>query len=89
MKSAADIKLSNIHLYSWKMNIIDKADLKEEEVSMILYGCWSVWKWRNSRKHGEGGRSVMVSVRWTTQTSLELAQIGKEKIKKQPKRKDR
>jgi hypothetical protein len=64
------ISFPNMHLYSWKMNIIDKADLKEE-VSMILYGCWSVWKWRNSRKHGEGGRSVTESVRWTTQTSLD------------------
>jgi hypothetical protein len=38
----------------------------------------------NDRCHGEGRRSLTVSIRWVLQSTLDLAQIGERKGKKLP-----
>ena len=47
-----------------------------------LLPCWAIWTERNAMWHGEGGRSVIGSVRWVLETTYDLAQIGKKKIDK-------
>ena len=67
------------------MDLIDGSSLNDAEVCMIICGCWSIWNERNSRRHGEGGRSVTSSIRWVMQTCLDLAQAGRDKNKKMSK----
>ena len=56
---------------------------------MILCGSCAAWQERNARKHGDGGRSVKDSVQWVMQTTLDLSQLGRDKLVKVPKRKEK
>jgi hypothetical protein len=81
------VKIPMLHLEYWAMYMVDTKLVKEEDASKIMCGCWSIWSERNARRHEEGRRSMTNSVRWVMQTTLDLAQIGKEKGKKLPRRK--
>jgi CRISPR/Cas system type I-B associated protein Csh2 (Cas7 group RAMP superfamily) len=69
------------------MDLIDVSGLSEEHISFVLCGCWAFWNERNARKLGEGGRSVTNPVHWVMQTAVDLAQVGKEKVKRTLKKK--
>jgi ribonuclease HI len=89
MRTASQLKLPIFHPHAWAMDMIDNSTIREGDSSMIMCGCWAIWKERNARKHGESRRSVTESVRWVLETTIDLARTGKEKAKKSPKTKAR
>jgi hypothetical protein len=88
LRSMAGVKIPILHPSSWAMDLIDGCGLSEEHTSLVLCGCWASWKERNARKHGEGDRSVTDSVRWVMHTTIDLSQVGKEKVERIPKKKE-
>jgi hypothetical protein len=63
LRETVNLKLPLFHQESWAMDMIDNPKIKEEATTLIMCGCWAIWKERNTRKHGEGGSTVTGSVR--------------------------
>jgi hypothetical protein len=89
MKSTTGLKIPTFHPRSWAMDMIDDKELKEEDRASILCSCWSIWRERNKRRHGEEQRSIQESIKWVLQTTVDLFQIGKGKKNKSGKMKVR
>jgi ribonuclease HI len=89
LRETMNLKLPSFHPEFWAMDMIDNPKIKEEDTALLLCGCWAIWKERNARKHGEGGRTVTDSVRWVMQTTVDLSRVGKDKPKKPLKPKAR
>jgi ribonuclease HI len=85
MKKATNIKIPLLHPTSWPSDIVEGRVVCEEHACTIICGAWAVWMERNARWHGEGGRSIGQSVKWATETAIDLCQVGKEK-KDKPRR---
>jgi hypothetical protein len=66
--------------------MLNETVVLEEHASVILCGAWEVWTERNAILHGDGERSILQSVRWATEITIDLRRTGKEK-KFQPAKK--
>ena len=89
LRLLTDVKIPEFHPSTWAMDMIDSKLISESKTCMILCGSWAAWQERNARKHGDGGRSVKDSVQWVMQTTLDLSQLGRDKLVKVPKRKEK
>lgn len=80
------VKIPALHPNSWASDIIEGKMVIERDASIIvLCGVWAVWSERNARHHGEKGRHVMTSVKWTVDLALDLTVAGDEGITKSPR----
>ena len=82
LKKIAQIKIPVLRPNTWAIDLIDSPKVSRDMACVILCGCWAVWNERNVVWHGDGGRSVTASVRWVTELTFDLAQLGKKKILK-------
>jgi len=87
LKKITSIKIPRLHPDSWATDMIEGKMIKEADACILLCGCWAIWTERNAVWHGEGGRSVIDSVRWALEITFDLAQIGKTKKDKPVKAK--
>lgn len=77
LKKVTEINIPNLHPRSWSSDLISGDLIPLSDACVILCGCWAVWSERNARRHGEGGRNIIGSVRWALDTTYDLAQFGK------------
>jgi hypothetical protein len=82
VREVTKVKLSKLCPTSWATDLVEGKIADEEMASIILCGCWLVWTERNSVWHGNNGRSVSVSVKWTLDTTVDLARAGKRTPRK-------
>lgn len=77
LKDATAVKIPVLHPLTWPTDLVEGKLISEDDACLILCGAWAVWTERNAIWHGEGGRSVMQSVRWATETTVDVRQAGK------------
>lgn len=87
MKQLTGLKIPSMHPESWPIDIVQGGLISAAEACLIMCGCWAVWSERNARRHGDAGRSVGASVRWSIDTTMDLANAGKDVRKKTQKMK--
>ncbi|XP_044346357.1 uncharacterized protein [Triticum aestivum] len=87
IRNMLGVKLPRLHPDSWAMDMIDGGMVSDTDAAVILCGCWSVWSERNAKKHGDKGRSIQCSVKWTADVTMDLI-ISSKEGKKMPTKAD-
>lgn len=65
LREVTKVKVPELHLSTWAMDIIYSSKVSAKDAAIILCGGWFVWSERNVRHHDERVRSVSESVKWT------------------------
>lgn len=86
VKILTGIKVPELHPNSWFFDLVDGTKVTQMDACVILCGAWAIWTERNARKHGEAGRSIMQSVKWAIDSVMDLANAGKVRKPKEPRK---
>ena len=85
IKILTGIKIPKLHPQSWTLDLVDGTKVSQADACVICCGAWAIWTERNTRRHGEAGRTIAQSVKWVTDTVMDLVMAGKENLVKAPK----
>jgi hypothetical protein len=64
IKLLANVKVPVLHPSSWAIYIIDRENVDQRGIALIVSRGWSVWSKRTAVKHGQENRSIYRWVKW-------------------------
>ncbi|OEL13749.1 hypothetical protein BAE44_0025232, partial [Dichanthelium oligosanthes] len=72
-KELTGVKLPNLRTETWARDLLFWGSAMDREI--IICGMWSLWMFRNKRRHGEAAMPIRQAVLWVRDTAFDLWQI--------------
>jgi hypothetical protein len=73
LKTLTGIKVPELNLRTWTKDLLDTSCCKDGDREVTLCGMWSLWNYRNDRRHGKSPIEPSLVVEWALEACFHLS----------------